>query len=1648
MLAVDGSCKTFDARADGFVRGEGCGIIVLKRQSLAQEAEDRILALVRGSAVNQDGHSNGLTAPNLLSQQEVLRQALQNAGVRPEEVGYIETHGTGTPLGDPIEVAALTEVYGQNHQTGSIVLGAVKTNIGHLEAASGIASVIKTILILQQQAFPPNLHFQTLNPNISFENTCFVLPERLLPWTSSDASRYAAISSFGFGGTNAHAILEESPCSPPASIEDGEQINHQMYLLPLSAQSLQSLRMLAIRYRDLLIQEEHVHIQDLCYSAGAKRVHHALRLAVRGKSGAELQAGLTAYLAGEIHAGMFSGQTEAQSQPPLVFVFPGQGSQWIGMGQQLLAQEPSFRATIERCEQAMRPYVTWSLLAELQNSSEDSPQPINVIQPVLFALQVALVALWQSWGITASAVIGHSMGEVAAAYVAGALNLDEACKIICLRSKLLRRVSGRGAKAVVELSLEQAQNILEGYEHTVSLAASNSPRSTVLAGDAAALEQILHKLEQQQIFCRRIKVDVASHSPQMDILQSDLLATLAPIHPRQALIPIYSTVMGKIITGTELEANYWVQNLRQPVLFSTTTQNLIAEGYAHFLEMSAHPILTSSIEEGLHTAGKEGYTFSSLRRNIDEKEALIQTLAALYTRGYAPDWHALYPASHFTSLPRYPWHHERFWVEKREPGRPQRDKGQQMLSNTAHPLLGTHIAPASQPGTHYWEMSLGRDDVPYLQDHQVQDHVILPAAAYVEMVLAASKVVFSKEEYVLETITFSRMLRFVENKRRKLQVVLTVISPIRATIHIFSDQDTPFEQPEWILHANAVICFHEEAAFDASLAEPPPPLIQKRVLSHKQVYQRLQEKSLTYGPCFQGIQQAEQDEERVFAQLQYPQEIAAEVSRYHIHPAILDACFQTLAIIPVAQTETGPATYIPIGIEHFRLFIASAHIQMPLYAYAHLPLKSVAASTDLPMALEGTLQLFDAKGTLVLAAQKLHLQRLETNKPSLQENLWDKWCYELLWHPQKRAVLHQSKKISSDATQGKWLIFVNRSTNGQKLKSYLESYGQMCVQVWIGATYAAIARDQYSIHPTMATDFQRLLKDVYTHENVHCCGIVHLWSMEEFYAQEPLVNVNKIQELGCGSALLLVQALVQAGWRDLPRLWLITQGSQFVHPQTCAFSSIAQAPLWGLGRSIPFEYPGFHCSLVDIDLTEDGQEQEYPHLAEEVLINGPEDQIALRGHRRYVARLVPSSLKRSAQSAAQEATSPQGTLLNPASTYLISGGLGGLGLTLAQWMVSQGVRHLVLIGRSAPSAQALEVLASLQETGAQVKVAHIDIAQEEPVAHLLQEIAQSAWPLRGIIHAAGILDDGTLLHLNLQRFKHVMAPKIAGSWHLHRLTLQQKLDFFVLFSSAASLLGSPGQGNYAAANAFLDALAHYRHSIGLPALSLNWGPWAEVGLAARPDREGRLAFQGINSIKPVEGVAIVEQALKSDQAQVAVMPFNTRRWRQFYPKAAQAPFLQQLMQEDDSAISRNEGHATLRTELLTVQPGPERHAIFEAFLLQHVALVLRCPVATIDRHAPFNTLNMDSMMAIELRNRIESDLKLTLPATLIWTYPTIAALSSHLSEELGIPLDSVEEMPRLPSSAGEFDKMGHYSEEELLQLLAKELSSEETRKAK
>lgn len=1597
MMAPDGHCKTYDAAADGYVRSEGAGVIILKRLSQAQADGDQIYAVIRGSAANNDGHCDSFMAPSTEGQQLGLDKALMNAGVDPLSIQYVEAHGPGTKAGDPVEIQTLGEVLCQGRTAEqALLVGSVKTNIGHTEGAAGVAGLMKVALSLKYGMIPGNLHFHTPSPEIPWERYALTIPTALTPWPQSESARRAVVCSYGIAGTNAYTVLEEAPqaIQQPAAVADTANTPTPL-LLPLSAQTPQALQDLAQRYAEHLEATEHgaQTWRDICYTASQRRMHYDERLALISHSREEAQSTLRAFVRGEAGLALIQGRKVVSKRHKIAWLFPGQGSQWLGMGRDLFAQEPAFRASIEACDQVMRASVEWSLVEQLQaDEAQSRLHEIDVIQPTLFAIEVSLAALWRSWGVEPDAVIGHSMGETAAAYVAGMLSLEDAAWIICERSKLLLRTSGQGAMAAVELSLEEARALVETDKYTgrVSVAVSNSPHSTVLSGDRQALTDILAALEQNGVFGRQVKVDVASHSPQMDPLREDLLERMQRIQPAPGRVPMFSTVRGAYIDGNELTAGYWVENLREPVLFLTATQTLLAEGFTAFIEMSPHPLLIGAVRQTMEQCETPGLALASLRREEEGEATMLAALGSLYAHGYEVEWSRLFPAGgQHVSLPTYPWQRQRHWNDSMERSQSRVTSTWRSDGTITHPILNASTPLAFQPHSYVWTTEIDATRYPYLSEHRVHDMPVLAGAAYIELSLAAATEIFGAQRFCIENLTLKKVLFFPKEVTQTLQVTLTPDAAAgegRLTLQFYS---TPAGQEKhtlaWTHHATAIVRQVEEPLTPKASLHPLPEQDQEKwklTMEAPTFYEGIRARGIQHGPLFQGVTQIWRGPGEVMAHLALSQDLADDMLGYKIHPALMDAVLQ--GIIPFLPDENED-TYVPVAVREVK-FYQRPEASETLWSHAILR-PEVQSGT-----IEGDVILLDETGHILLEVLGFRLQSLDGDTQGLMRQRLNQLVYSIHWEQQAQGNQQEKK-----APRKHWLIFGQQDGLGRKLAEQLRTRGGHCVSVTPGLAYQKIDEQQYVLSPRDPEGFRSLLDELSRANPEQSLGIVYLWGMLTAPSDEAMSTLHMVhahEDFASIGVMHLLQALTAVKKEHAPRLWVVTNGVHTIEKQDKSVA-LAQASMWGLGRVIVYEHQDLHSTLIDLEATPSEQSSEA--LFREIYNNEDADEVALRGEKRYVACLTHHAL-------ADEQEQTQ-ALFREDGTYLITGGLGGVGLRTAQWMIEQGARHLVLMGRRGPSSEAQATLQIMRGTGATVNLIQADVSQEESLALALSEIRRKMPPLRGVFHSAVVLDDSILLQLDRERFLSVMPPKVDGAWNLHHLTLSDPLDYFVLFSSAASLIGSPGQGNYAAANAFMDALAFYRRHEGYPALCINWGRWGEVGQAMKGDRGERLDVRGFASMKPKEGLAVLGSLLRQSPPQVGVMSFNLPKWSQFYPNLTNSSLFAHLVKEAE--VQAEEQEATgprLTGEILAGLDTPSQIQAVTGYLNGHIAKVLGHTALNLDAYQPLNRLGIDSLMSVELRNRISADLGVVIPVTTFLKGITFEQLIAQIVEHFSSPV--------------------------------------------
>ncbi len=1180
FLARDGHCKSFDAKADGYSRGEGCGIVLLKRLDEALRDGDRIHAVVCGTGVNQDGRTDGITVPSSEAQEALIRRVYDQAGVKLNAVRYVEAHGTGTPVGDPLEAAALGRTMGADRDgIEPLIIGSVKANIGHLEAAAGVAGLIKACLCLRHGEVPRQIHLDEPNPAIPFADLGLRLPLEPLKIASLDGDPlYVGVNSFGYGGTNAHAILRAAAPSEARTAAGADGT----CLLPISARSEGALRLMAQAWAETLESPEGPGSRSLAASASQHRSQFDHRLAVGGASRDELAKRLRAYLGAGAAEGVTVGRSRTHRQPGAVFVFSGMGPQWWGMGQGLYATEPVFRASAEAVDRAFQAVAGWSILDEmLAPEARSRMGETCVAQPANFLLQVGLAAVFKDLGIEPAAIVGHSVGEVAAAYVAGALDLADAVRVVYHRSRLQQTTAGTGTMLAVGLGVADVAPWVKGHESAVSIGAVNSARSVTLAGDETVLKLIAEGLAEAGLFHRFLKVEVPYHSPMMEPLRDELLASLDGLRCRSPSIPLISTVTGRRFTEADRhDGPYWYRNLRDPVLFADALDALIDEGYGVFAEIGPNPVLSSSIREGLTDRNASGDIVYSLRRKDLESPRILATIAELYSLGLPPEWRRINgEADRDIDVPTYHWDRDTFWSESVE-GRADR------LGAQVHPLLGAPV-PLATGAT--WTAELNANYLPWLGDHCIEGTTIFPGAAYVEACLSIHAEAEATEPAIVEHLDLAQAMMLNPAAGHELQWSFDAKTRTCTAASRAYGSDGAWQ-------ANA------SAAVLASIPWPAAPrdlaALEARcpeTIDVAWLYRALASRGLEYGPAFQCVRALRRGTDEVVARLALGEAEAAAVDAYRVHPAMLDAAFQAL-IAACGDGGTEPTLFMPV---HIRQVLYHAPVGATAYAHCRLVRQTAEA-------IEGDVVLFAADGTVTLDVKGIRCLAVGRRQADAGIPL-DRWMYQYAWDLAEPAV--------GFADAARWIVFTDDGAVGTSLVKNLRHQGaEAVIEVTAGECFRRLADDRYEIRRESAADMVAVLAEARAEQ---CRGIVHLW------AATPASDDAGADPTGLkllGDAMTLVQALAAApAGAQRPRLYVATCDAQHVE-EGHAITGLNQAALVGFLRVVAIEQPDLRATLVDLDAAmvpaAAGR-----RLGQEILADSPEDDVALRGTRRFVHRL-------------------------------------------------------------------------------------------------------------------------------------------------------------------------------------------------------------------------------------------------------------------------------------------------------------------------------------------------------------------------------------------------------------------------------------------
>lgn len=1979
MLSKSGRCKTFDEKADGYVRGEGVGILVLKRLSDAQRDGDNIIAVIRGSAVNQDGRSSSLTAPNGPAQQAVIRAALQAANVMPEEVDWIETHGTGTPLGDPIEVQSLDAVYGEARkhtekqgELSPLLISAVKTNIGHLESAAAVSSVIKVALSLQHGQIPSHLHFSKFNPHIAVDASRFKIPVESTAWPETTRKRLAGVSSFGFSGTNVHLILE---AAPETTMPTKEEIR-QHHVLTISAKTEKSLERLCKCYAEFLEKDNlnatEAALADIAFSANTGREHFDHRVALVCTDKVSAIQKLKQQSEGITPPGVYASNSSNGGIKPaarVTMLFTGQGSQYAEMGKSLYEQYLPFRVVMDTCDRSFREETGDSLFSLLWGELSDQLSLTQYTQPALFCLEYALASTWLSLGVKPHLMIGHSVGEYAAAVLAGIMSLQDGMRLIVARGRLMVQLTTAGDMAAIMAPVDQVETLLSRVDN-VAIAACNAPTNTVVSGSKHGIEQLLRVAEQAGLEARALSVSHAFHSPMMLPMLDAFSEVAQSITFMPATREIISTVSGTLNQGEMSTAAYWIEHVKRPVLFASAVSRAMENKPDILLEVGPGTTLLGLAQQNVQDDAL--CCISSLRPRQDACRQFCLAIAQLYSKGVGIQWAAFdaMDARRKVAVPSYAFDRKRYWLGDNAGQERRTSSGGLPVVGVQHEnLLAMVSSPMSDD--RYFE-NLFTDKMPFnLDDHRLYEVVVSPGAFHVAMAVTCARDIYGDQPVKLDDVVFPEPLIFEPDLPRRLHYGFkkqegskkqesfkqqeglkgqtdkdnTAFFEVKG----FSRDEAHADAP-WTMHTSMNVHPVAPAEMERVLTPDDITAIQQRAthtVTGEFFYGEMWKVGYHLGPQFRWIEQIWRRPGEALTLLRLPQS-AVEKGRFLIHPGLMDSCFQSSALATGHQGfDAGSldAIYIPFALENLCFYRAPT-----TRLWCHVKIKNASAIDEgWAESFSHTIQVYDEQGQLLIDLDTLHSKRApkEALLKALRKNPLENH-YEIHWK-------EQTLKTDAVATlSGRYWVLGQEPA---RVNALAEQIRQLQGDVSILLLNGEEASTAHSLNWQNPSHWMQWVQANNGLSGVK--GIVMLapaTSAGDNADNEKMADTATLletQKTLYSPLLSLVKTLQIAGGNETPRLWCVTtQGVAAARSDT--HINPGHSALHGFSKVLAMEHPEFNAVFVDVEAL---SEQRMPRMiAEELTQNGDEKLVACRRNGRWVARLARCSERSAgmpipaapyrlvvekkgtfedlkylhftprqlgstevavkvlsaglnfrdvmgvldvypgeagplggecigeitqlgdnvsgfaigdrvmvplAQSCMSTQTQiehlllckvPQNLSVNEAATipvayctalyglqelanlkagervlihagaggvglaaiyiawqkgaeviasaserkrdflralgvqhvvdsrsigfadevraitqgegidvvlnslagefipasmallrengrfieigkadiwsqervkafrsdityaafdlvmvtmqdplmlstlmqqvvagveageykplpytvfnqseavdafrymaqgrhvgkilinpdpqaiairadrsYLITGATGGLGLLFARWLATQGARELVLVARRHAKDTHPEQVGAIEAMGAKVHCVCADVGNAEDVQDLIQWVNNECQLLAGVIHAAGVLKDSFILNQTCESFEHVMTPKLAGAWHLHRATQALDLDMFVLFSSMSSMLGAPGQANYASANAFLDGLAHYRRARGLAATSIHWGPWSEVGMAANAQVEANAAAGGVHYIKPEEGLVCFQQILQANPVERGVFNVN-------WPALAKGlggslpSYLSELDVRVSNVVDGNlqKMAEEFRARLLDT-PSDERTPMLVDMICDQIKRVMGLDLnEPIDPTQPLQALGLDSLMAVELRNILCALIGRQLPATLMFKYPTVASLSAYLIEDM-FPREATPATVVMVEPAPEQEEnLDHLSEEDLEAMLMAEL---------
>lgn len=1552
----EGHCKSFDDSADGYGRSEGAGVIIIKRLEDAERDNDKVFGVIRAAAINQDGKSNGLTAPSGAAQEKVIRKALKEAGIDADMVSYVETHGTGTKLGDPIEAGALTNIYGEARRNKSpLLIGSAKSNIGHTEAGSGMAAMIKVLMSMDHDEIPGNLNFNTPNTFIDWKNNNLKVVAKNTEWKSDGCHRYAGISGFGFGGSNAHIIVEDYFDRTQKVSDAGEKGSDLM--LKLSAKSEASLKKYAEKYVDFLSECPDEDIPAVLKLANTSRVDYESRLVVTGADRETIIARLKNYISEQASDGVYhngkDGISYVKNRTP-VYMFTGQGSQYVGMGRELYEKSEVFAESMDLCAKLFKPYLLCSITDMLygEKASDEKVNKTCYSQPLIFAFEYSLSKYLEACGIKPAVVMGHSIGEYAAAVVSGVMSLEDAVMTVAIRGRLMDSAPGYGSMGTLFASEETVNELIASYSDKVSIATRNAEANFVISGEAEAVEAILQEAESKKIETRRLVVSHGFHSQLMAPILSEFEDIISSVKINEPEITFISALYGRSVTSAEeLSHDYWVRHIREKVDFYSAVKSVEDNKNYIFTEVGSHTVLSSLCKLIL---SEKSEICPALRRKYQDNAQIASMLGILYVSGINIDWNkisfdGIKNIANHTFLPTYPYDKQHICAEltfEFENTVPTGIAGD--------PLLGQHIESPLLHGASIYQRLFDEHEPKFMPEHIIFDKPISPAAGYMSMLISMMKKNNKNaKRCIISAVEFRAPLAIDTDETRVVQFCQTKPDASGVSdVSIVSHSDNS----EWLTHMVGKAEVSDEYAvpeeeFDVSAAEK----LDFKFDIEDTLYSLMHSSGFKLGDTFRRIDKYAWVDKNIVSFLKAPESITnSEV--YILYPGMLDSVFQTLVRVIFEEfvnkkSENFKRTVIPYYIDSFE--------------YNYCKFNNLWCRTNSRIEsdiINGSIEAFNENGELVISINGF-MGKITDRSTLLREMTGnkEKMFYQVNWQNAK-------PEVNSDNNTSSVCVL---ASNNEDAKRFADKFAESGAK-----TAYSVYNSDGNVDSCIET-----FRSLASGSDSDKCKLMFICGTEK--ADDTYIYVRNSFEV-----VKTIQADDELSGKT--EIHFLTLNANSVEDNEGADPS--DSLVWGFVKSARVEHGEMFGGIVDTD------EKNFNELSD-LLINAlsekSDEEVSIRNDKMFISRLVK------AENTSKLTSEP--VQLSETASYLITGGTGMLGQIYTEQLLGHGAKNIVLVCRKQPSDKVMENLNRMKtEYNADITVEYCDLNELSNAKELIARLASNGKTVKGIVHCAGVLRDTPISSMTWENFQFVLEPKTKGIRNIVNVAGKDNLDFVIMLSSVASIFGNYGQSNYSAANSFLNGYAAQLNSEGVNAYPVCWGPWQGGGMASgNQSIDGNLSRMGIESFSPELGGEIIGSLLDKPRKHVVAADVNWKRYAENVGKAQTEHFIVELIDKSngDDAVSDSDTGKFLE-ELKALSQDERKEVLLEKLQKICSDIMGFQGDQKLDPYSSISEQGADSLMTFTMRSNINKLLGTELTVSVFFNYPSLDQLTDHLLEDV------------------------------------------------